>query len=125
MAGVRVGRGWFGASVVEEYGWSFGVRPRGEVVRRRDVPEDRQAATPSVECAPTVDNWEPCDSKSCRATPPSAACARTRWSPFVGLRWFGSEAVELTYKSASGAVANELLYRRDEARLEIVERGRP
>ena len=43
----------------------------------------------------------------------------------VSVQWFGSEAVELTYKTAAGAVANELLYRHDEDRLEIVERGRP
>jgi len=43
----------------------------------------------------------------------------------VSVRWFGSEALELTYKDASGRVANELLYRHDEPRLEIVERGRP
>ena len=43
----------------------------------------------------------------------------------VSVRWFGSEALELTYKSASGKVANELLYRDDEARLEVVEMGRP
>jgi len=43
----------------------------------------------------------------------------------VSVQWFGSEAVELTYKTAAGAVANELLFRDDEARLEIVERGRP
>ena len=38
----------------------------------------------------------------------------------VSVQWFGSEALELTYKTASGTVANELLYRHDEARLEIV-----
>ena len=43
----------------------------------------------------------------------------------VSVQWFGSEAVELTYKTATGAVANGLLFRHDEARLEIVERGRP
>ena len=43
----------------------------------------------------------------------------------VSVQWFGSEAVELTYKTPSGKVANELLYRDDEARLEIVEVGRP
>ena len=37
----------------------------------------------------------------------------------VSLQWFGSEAVELTYKKPDGQVANELLYRDDEARLEI------
>jgi superfamily II DNA or RNA helicase len=43
----------------------------------------------------------------------------------VSVQWFGSEALELTYKGPSGRVANELLYRSDEARLQIVEHGRP
>jgi SNF2 family DNA or RNA helicase len=43
----------------------------------------------------------------------------------VSVQWFGSNAIELTYKTAAGKVANELLYRDDEARLEIVEQGRP
>ena len=43
----------------------------------------------------------------------------------VGVQWFGSEALELTYKDTGGRVANLLLYRHDEARLEIVELGRP
>jgi len=43
----------------------------------------------------------------------------------VSVQWFGSEAVELTYKTPAGKVANELLYRNDEQRLEIVEQGRP
>src|ERR1700722_8460773 len=43
----------------------------------------------------------------------------------VNVQWFGSEAVELTYKDAAGKVANELLYRHDEPRLEIAEEGRP
>jgi SNF2 family DNA or RNA helicase len=43
----------------------------------------------------------------------------------VGVQWFGSEALELTYKTPGGKVANELLYRHDEPRLEVVERGRP
>src|SRR5918994_1721320 len=43
----------------------------------------------------------------------------------VSVQWFGSEAVELTYKTSAGKVANELLYRHDEPRLEVVERGRP
>jgi SNF2 family DNA or RNA helicase len=43
----------------------------------------------------------------------------------VSVQWFGSEALELTYKSPAGKVANELLYRHDEPRLEIVELGRP
>jgi len=43
----------------------------------------------------------------------------------VSVQWFGSEGLELTYKDATGKVANELLYRDDEPRLEIVEEGRP
>ena len=43
----------------------------------------------------------------------------------VSIQWFGSAALELTYKTATGKVANELLFRDDEARLEIVEQGRP
>ncbi len=43
----------------------------------------------------------------------------------VSVQWFGSEALELTYKDPGGRVANQLLYRHDEPRLEIVEQGRP
>src|SRR2546425_6174128 len=43
----------------------------------------------------------------------------------VGAQWFGSEALELTYKDPAGRVANQLLYRHDELRLEVVEQGRP
>ncbi|HSO80468.1 MAG TPA: helicase-related protein, partial [Chromatiaceae bacterium] len=43
----------------------------------------------------------------------------------VSVQWFGSEALELTYKTPAGKVANELLYRHDEPRLELLEQGRP
>jgi SNF2 family DNA or RNA helicase len=43
----------------------------------------------------------------------------------VNTQWFGSEALELTYKAPTGRVANELLYRHDEPRIEVVEQGRP
>ena len=43
----------------------------------------------------------------------------------VNVQWYGSDAVELTYKTATGKVANELLYRHDESRIEVVEQGRP
>ncbi|GEM82442.1 helicase-related protein [Meiothermus hypogaeus] len=43
----------------------------------------------------------------------------------VNVQWHGSEALTLVYRDASGKVADELLYRHDEARLEVVERGRP
>src|SRR5436309_8140796 len=45
--------------------------------------------------------------------------------PVVNTQWYGSTAVELTYKTPDGKVANELLYRHDEPRIEVVERGRP
>src|SRR5438105_7577471 len=41
----------------------------------------------------------------------------------VNVQWFGSEALELTYKDPAGRVANCLMYRDDEARLEIVDQG--
>jgi len=43
----------------------------------------------------------------------------------VSVQWFGSAALELTYKGPSGRVANELLYRHDEPRLQVAEHGRP
>jgi SNF2 family DNA or RNA helicase len=43
----------------------------------------------------------------------------------VSVQWFGSEALELTYKTPAGKVANELLYRHDEPRIEVVKQGRP
>lgn len=43
----------------------------------------------------------------------------------VNTQWFGSEGLELTYKTAEGRLGNELLYRHDEPRLEIVAAGRP
>src|SRR4051812_48246528 len=43
----------------------------------------------------------------------------------VSVHWYGSDALELTYKDATGRVGNELLYRDREADLEVVEAGRP
>src|SRR4051812_29440594 len=43
----------------------------------------------------------------------------------VSVQWFGSEALELTYKDPAGRVANQLLYRHDEPRLSLVQKGRP
>jgi hypothetical protein len=43
----------------------------------------------------------------------------------VNIQWFGSEALELTYKDPSGKVANQLLYRHDEPRIEVAKQGRP
>ena len=43
----------------------------------------------------------------------------------INVKWFGSEAIELTFKDPSGKVANELLYRHDENRIDVLEQGRP
>ena len=43
----------------------------------------------------------------------------------VDVRWYGTAAVELTYKDAPGRPGNQLLYRDDERRLELVTAGRP
>lgn len=43
----------------------------------------------------------------------------------VNVQWFGSDAIELTYKTPAGKVANELVYRHDEPRIEVAEQGRP
>ena len=43
----------------------------------------------------------------------------------MSVQWHGSEALELTYKTPEGKVANELLYRHDEPRIEVVQEGRP
>lgn len=43
----------------------------------------------------------------------------------VSVKWFGSDALELTYKDPSGRPGNTLLYRTDEPRLEVVTQGRP
>ena len=41
----------------------------------------------------------------------------------VSVEWYGSDALELTYKTPGGKVGNELLYRHDENRIEVVARG--
>src|SRR5579875_2287298 len=43
----------------------------------------------------------------------------------VSVQWFGTEALELTFKDPAGRIANQLLYRHDEPRIEVVELGRP
>lgn len=43
----------------------------------------------------------------------------------VSVQWYGTEALTLVYRDPSGKVADLLLYRSDEARLELVEQGRP
>lgn len=43
----------------------------------------------------------------------------------VSVQWHGSEAIELTYKTDTGRVANRLIYRNDEPAINIVDVGRP
>jgi hypothetical protein len=43
----------------------------------------------------------------------------------VSVQWFGSEALELTYKDPSGQLGNQILYRDTEPAIELVEIGRP
>jgi superfamily II DNA or RNA helicase len=43
----------------------------------------------------------------------------------INTQWHGSDALTLTYRAADGRVAEEILYRHDEPRLEVVEQGRP
>ena len=43
----------------------------------------------------------------------------------VNLEWHGSDAVTLVYRGPTGRVADEILYRHDEDRLEMVEAGCP
>ena len=43
----------------------------------------------------------------------------------VSVQWYGSEVLELTFKDPGGHVANQLLYRHDETRIQVVEKGRP
>lgn len=43
----------------------------------------------------------------------------------VAVQWFGSGAIEITYKDAHGHTATRLLYRDDEPSLELATTGRP
>jgi SNF2 family DNA or RNA helicase len=43
----------------------------------------------------------------------------------VSVAWHGSDALTLVYRAPNGRVADEIIYRHDEPRLEIVESGRP
>ena len=43
----------------------------------------------------------------------------------VGVQWHGEDALTLIYRPVSGNVAEEILYRDDESRLEVVSKGRP
>lgn len=43
----------------------------------------------------------------------------------VAVKWYGSAVLEITYKTSQGMLANQLLYREDEARLDVMEDNLP
>jgi SNF2 family DNA or RNA helicase len=43
----------------------------------------------------------------------------------VSVQWHGTNALTVIYRSPAGRVAEEILYRHDEPRLEVLEEGRP
>ncbi len=43
----------------------------------------------------------------------------------IQIKWFGDQAVEVTYKDSAGVVRNRLVYRNEEPSLDVVEAGRP
>ncbi len=43
----------------------------------------------------------------------------------IDVKWYGTSVIELTYKDAGGRPGNQLIYRDNEARLEVVTAGRP
>ena len=43
----------------------------------------------------------------------------------VSVQWHGSDALTLVYRGPDGRVADEILYRHDKPRLEVVKTGRP
>jgi hypothetical protein len=50
--------------------------------------------------------------------------AGTAIATIVNVNWYGSNCIDVVYKTADGRVANDILYRDDEARIEIVQPGR-
>lgn len=43
----------------------------------------------------------------------------------VAVKWYGSSVLELTFKNSQGMLASQLLYREDEARLEVLDSSLP
>ena len=43
----------------------------------------------------------------------------------INVQWFDSKTLDLAYKPSEDNSANEILYRHDETRIEVVEQGRP
>ena len=43
----------------------------------------------------------------------------------VKIEWHGSDALTMIYRTPDGKVSDQILYRHDEARLKLLEKGRP
>ena len=43
----------------------------------------------------------------------------------VAVKWYGNAVMEITYKNSQGLLANQLLYREDEARLNVEDSNLP
>ena len=43
----------------------------------------------------------------------------------VSVEWYGTEALNLVYRTPTGTIANQLLYKASEGEFEVVEKGRP
>lgn len=43
----------------------------------------------------------------------------------INAKWFGSNVIELTYKSSNGSLGSKILYRDDEVNVEVITSGRP
>lgn len=43
----------------------------------------------------------------------------------ISVKWYGSAAIEITYKDSRGQLGNQIVYREDEARIELLEKSLP
>ena len=43
----------------------------------------------------------------------------------VAVQWYGNAVIEVTFKNGKGQLANQLLYRDDESRIEIIDSHLP
>lgn len=43
----------------------------------------------------------------------------------ISVKWYGSAAIEITYKDSKGQLGNQIVYREDEARIELLEKSLP
>lgn len=43
----------------------------------------------------------------------------------ISVKWYGSAAIEITYKDSRGQLANQIVYREDEGRIQLLEKSLP